>query len=146
MDSNAPHFTAIVYQEEVSEGIDLGSPIVTVAVNVSSNNPSITFRFDSDDPFLPLSLGFFDGVVAVVYPGFDYEFVQSYTVSILAEDSTTSLTGQARLEITILDKNDNAPIFDDPGSFYRVNVDENVDTGRFILLVSASDIDSPTNA
>ena len=146
VDSNAPRFTRSVYQEEVSEGIDLGSPIVTVAVNISSNNPSITFRLDSNDPFLPLSLGFFDGVVTVVDPGFDYESVQSYTVSILAEDSTTSLTGQARLEITILDENDNTPIFDAPGSFYTINIDENVDTGTPILQVSASDIDSPTNA
>lgn len=146
VDSNAPRFTRSVYQEEVSEGIDLGSTIVTVAVNVSSNNPSITFRLDSDDPFLPLSLGFFDGVVTVVDPGFDYESVQSYTVSILAEDSTTSLTGQARLEITILDENDNMPIFDAPGSFYTVNINENVDTGTRILQVSASDMDSPINA
>ena len=146
VDSNAPRFTRSVYQEEVSEGIDLGTPIVTVAVNVSSNNPSITFRLDSNDPFLPLSLGFFDGVVTVVDPGFDYESVQSYTVSILAEDSTTSLTGQARLEITILDENDNTPIFDAPGSFYTSNIDENVDTGTFTIQVSASDIDSPTNA
>lgn len=146
VDSNAPRFTQSVYREEVSEGIDLGSPIVTVAVNVSSNNPSITFRLDSNDPFLPLSLGFFDGVVTVVDPGFDYESVQSYTVSILAEDSTTSLTGQARLEIIILDENDNTPIFDAPGSFYTVSVDENVDTGTIIIPVSARDIDSPSNA
>ena len=146
VDSNAPRFTRSVYQEEVSEGIDLGSPIVTVAVNVSSNNPSITFRLDSDDPFIPLSLGFFDGVVTVVDPGFDYESVQTYTVTVLAEDSTTSLTGQARLEITILDENDNTPIFDAPGSFYTVDVDENVNTGTFIQQVSANDIDSPTNA
>ena len=146
VDSNAPRFTQSVYREEVSEAIGVGSQIVTVAVNVSSNNPSITFRLDTDDLLLPLSLGFFDGVVTVVDPGFDYESVQSYTVSILAEDSTTSLTGQARLEIIILDENDNTPIFDAPGSFYTNTIDENVDTGTFIIQVSASDIDSPTNA
>ena len=146
VDSNAPRFTQSVYREEVSEAIGVGSPIVTVAVNVSSNNPSITFRLDTDDLLLPLSLGFFDGVVTVVDPGFDYESVQSYTVSILAEDSTTSLTGQARLEIIILDENDNTPIFDAPGSFYTVSVAENVDTGTVIIQVSASDIDSPINA
>lgn len=146
VDSNAPRFTRSVYREEVSEGITIGSPIVTVAVNVSSNNPSVTFRLDSDDPLIPLSLGFFDGVVTVVDPGFDFESVQSYTVTVLAEDSTTSLTGQARLEIVILDENDNAPAFDAAGSFYTESIDENANTGMFVLQVSATDVDSAINS
>ena len=146
VDSNAPRFTESVYSKEVSEGIAVGRSILTVAVNVSSNNPSITFRLDTDDPFIPLSLGFFDGVVTVVDPGFNFESVQSYTVAVLAEDATTSLTGQARLEITILDENDNAPVFDAPGSFYTDSIDENVNTGTFVLQVGATDIDSPVNS
>ena len=146
VDSNAPRFTRNVYHMEVMEGIAVGSLILTVAVNVSSNNPSITFRLDTDDPFIPLSLGFFNGEVAVVDPGFDFELVPSYSLTVLAEDSTTSLTGQATLNIIIIDENDNAPVFDAPGSFYTESIDENVNAGTVILQVSANDIDSPVNS
>ncbi|XP_017654282.1 protocadherin gamma-A12 isoform X8 [Nannospalax galili] len=53
-------------------------------------------------------------------------------------------TGTARIRVTVLDANDNAPAF--ARSEYRVNVPENVAVGTQLLLVNATDPDEGANA
>ncbi|XP_052011300.1 protocadherin gamma-A9 isoform X12 [Apodemus sylvaticus] len=49
----------------------------------------------------------------------------------------------ALIQVTVLDTNDNAPVFDQP--VYRVKVFENVDPGTLLLTVRASDPDEGAN-
>ncbi|XP_036918434.1 protocadherin gamma-A12 isoform X8 [Sturnira hondurensis] len=53
-------------------------------------------------------------------------------------------TGTARIRVTVLDANDNAPVFEQ--SEYRASVPENVAVGTTLLRVSATDPDEGTNA
>uniref|UniRef100_A0A8C5K7K4 Cadherin domain-containing protein n=1 Tax=Jaculus jaculus TaxID=51337 RepID=A0A8C5K7K4_JACJA len=53
-------------------------------------------------------------------------------------------SGTARVRVTVLDANDNAPAF--ARSEYRVNVPENVAVGTQLLLVNATDPDEGANA
>ncbi|XP_046901939.1 protocadherin gamma-A11-like isoform X8 [Hypomesus transpacificus] len=52
-------------------------------------------------------------------------------------------SGSVKIEVTVLDANDNAPLFNQ--SVYRVSVIENAPKGTYITTVNASDVDSGTN-
>ncbi|XP_061659708.1 protocadherin beta-15-like [Syngnathoides biaculeatus] len=53
-------------------------------------------------------------------------------------------SGTAQIDITVLDANDNAPVFDQ--SFYRVRLAENALKGAVVIKLNASDLDEGTNA
>lgn len=148
VDSNAPRFSREVYSANISEAVVRDTEVITVVATAASPTPIITYRIESDDPFLPFTIGFRDGIVRVIDPGVDYEVISSYSLTLLAEDSSTSnlLSGRARLDINVLDVNDNSPVFDQPNSFYAMQVDEDISENSVVLQVTASDIDSPPNA
>ena len=144
VDSNAPRFSMDVYNASISEDFEIGVPVTTV--NAFSTTPDITYRFDDDT--LPFEIGRRDGIVRVRDPGLDYETRTLYTLTLVAEDSSTAnlLQGRARLDITVLDINDNVPVFEEEGSFYTTRVREDVSAPFMVLQVSATDLDSPSNA
>uniref|UniRef100_A0AAY4BDK2 Cadherin domain-containing protein n=1 Tax=Denticeps clupeoides TaxID=299321 RepID=A0AAY4BDK2_9TELE len=53
-------------------------------------------------------------------------------------------SGTVAIEVTVLDANDNAPVFNQ--SLYKSSVPENVPKGTFVIKVSASDADKGSNA
>nr|XP_004664735.2 protocadherin alpha-7 isoform X13 [Jaculus jaculus] len=53
------------------------------------------------------------------------------------------LTGTVQLLVTVLDANDNAPVFDQ--SLYTVKLPENVQNGTLVIKVNASDLDEGLN-
>ncbi|XP_029924725.1 protocadherin beta-15 [Myripristis murdjan] len=53
-------------------------------------------------------------------------------------------SGTAQIDITVLDANDNAPVFDQ--SFYRVRLVENAPKGTVVIKLNASDLDEGPNA
>ncbi|XP_076025134.1 protocadherin-10-like [Genypterus blacodes] len=53
-------------------------------------------------------------------------------------------SGTAQIDITVLDANDNAPVFDQ--TFYRVRLDENAPKGTVVIKLNASDLDEGPNA
>ncbi|XP_011481997.1 protocadherin-10 [Oryzias latipes] len=53
-------------------------------------------------------------------------------------------SGTAQIDITVLDANDNAPVFDQ--SFYRVRLAENAPKGTIVIKLNASDLDEGPNA
>lgn len=53
-------------------------------------------------------------------------------------------SGTAQIDVTVLDANDNAPVFDQ--SFYRVRLEENAPKGTVVIRLNASDLDEGPNA
>ncbi|KAM3869299.1 protocadherin-10-like [Diretmus argenteus] len=53
-------------------------------------------------------------------------------------------SGTAQIDVTVLDANDNAPVFDQ--SFYRVRLVENAPKGTVVIKLNASDLDEGPNA
>uniref|UniRef100_A0A672TDT4 Cadherin domain-containing protein n=1 Tax=Sinocyclocheilus grahami TaxID=75366 RepID=A0A672TDT4_SINGR len=53
-------------------------------------------------------------------------------------------SGNMKIEVNVLDANDNAPVFNQ--SVYRATVEENSSKGTYITTVNASDADSGTNS
>lgn len=75
----------------------------------------------------------------------DYERDKTQAVTIHCQDNgTPPLPASASFNISILDKNDNAPMFSE--AQYTKNVREDLPVGDFILQVSATDLDSGKNA
>ena len=76
---------------------------------------------------------------------FDREKKASYTFEVYAIDGGRygPRTAEAQIEITILDINDNAPVFDQIP--YRVNTSQNQGSGQFVTKVIATDADFNMN-
>ncbi|XP_051869494.1 protocadherin gamma-A6-like [Pristis pectinata] len=60
------------------------------------------------------------------------------------DGGTPQRSGTARITVTVMDSNDNAPVFDH--EVYKVNVPENAPKGMLVTKVHAHDIDDGTNA
>ncbi|XP_049324665.1 protocadherin gamma-A12-like [Astyanax mexicanus] len=74
----------------------------------------------------------------------DRELEQYLTLLLTATDGgVPQRTGSVVINITVLDANDNAPVFSQ--STYRVNLPENCGIGTSVVTISASDIDEGMN-
>ena len=78
------------------------------------------------------------GEISLLQP-LDYEEMQQYFLTVLATDSA-GMQAQEMVTITVLDRNDHTPQFQQP--FYEMMVSENTTVGSPVLQVSATDVDS----
>uniref|UniRef100_A0A8K9WSA3 Cadherin domain-containing protein n=1 Tax=Oncorhynchus mykiss TaxID=8022 RepID=A0A8K9WSA3_ONCMY len=75
----------------------------------------------------------------------DREQQNTHQVVLTAVDGgSPERSGTAQINITVLDANDNAPVFDQ--SFYRVRLVENAPKGTVVIKLNASDLDEGPNA
>lgn len=83
------------------------------------------------------------GVISV-FEMLDFERVRDYLLTIQATDlGEPPLSNQAMVNITILDANDNAPLFGQLA--YTTQVSEDIHIGEVVIKVSATDLDSELN-
>ena len=74
----------------------------------------------------------------------NYEDISSYQVNVTATDGgSPMLSGSTLISITILDENDNNPVFS--ASTYRPTIAENTIEGSIVEMLRATDADSTTN-
>ena len=70
----------------------------------------------------------------------DYEKAREYLLRVEAQDrGTPPLSSYATVNITVLDANDNAPVFTQAA--YTVSVNENAAVGEVLLTLTATDMD-----
>ncbi len=70
------------------------------------------------------------------FQAFDRESKAKYTLTVEAQDQgIPSLTSTVTLDISVLDLNDNSPVF--PRSSYSFDVSEDASEGSLVLEVSA---------
>lgn len=75
----------------------------------------------------------------------DRETQEHYTLTVAATDNgTPSQTAISRVQVTVLDANDNDPAF--TKSSYEFSVEENLEKGAYVGVVKATDIDLGANA
>lgn len=71
----------------------------------------------------------------------DYEIKPQHILTLLAlDDGTPALSSSQTLTITVLDVNDEAPVFQQ--NLYEASVKENQNPGQFVIRVEATDKDS----
>uniref|UniRef100_A0AAZ3QDD8 Cadherin domain-containing protein n=1 Tax=Oncorhynchus tshawytscha TaxID=74940 RepID=A0AAZ3QDD8_ONCTS len=141
---NAPVCGQPVYKADVKESSPKGTLITTVSANDADKgiNGEVTFAMahvskEAKELFeLNVSTGEIKLVAKV-----DFEKTNNYQLNVQAKDHW-GLADTCKV-ITVLDVNDNAPVFNQ--SVYRAAVVENGQKGTYITTVNASDADRDTN-
>jgi len=109
----------------------------------SGKNAEVVYSIAGGNEHNKFSINSETGVISV-FEMLDYERVRDYLLTIQATDlGEPPLSNQAMVNITILDANDNAPIFGQLA--YTTQIDEDVHVGEVVIKVSATDLDSELN-
>ncbi|XP_004459660.1 cadherin-1 [Dasypus novemcinctus] len=145
---NKPEFTQEVFQGSVMEGALPGTSVMQVSAtdadDVNTYNAAIGYSIISQEPELPESNMFTinkeTGVISVVTPGLDREFIPTYTLVVGAADlEGNGLSTTAIAVITVNDTNDNPPVFNP--TMYQETVPENeADAKIATLKVTDADV------
>lgn len=139
-----PTFIQDVYDAEVPENAAIGMPIIAVfAIDTDVGSAGeIVYAFD--DPSDSFNVNKTTGEI-VIASLLDFESVSSYTVTVIARDNgRPSLFDSATVKISIIDFNDNPPMF--PEKQYNVMLAENTSINSTILSLTVTDKDSSINS
>ena len=136
-----PIFNQSLYTADVPEDTSIGSTLLTVRADsqsdfdvtysIASGNPSETFTIEATTGNLVLS------------ESLDFESQTDYQLQVSATDPATGRSATTTAVISVLDVNDNAPVFN---PIAPVALPENTPTGSVVATVMATDADSGTNA
>uniref|UniRef100_H3DKS3 Cadherin-1 n=1 Tax=Tetraodon nigroviridis TaxID=99883 RepID=H3DKS3_TETNG len=143
---NAPTFTHSRFYGGVSESAEIGDSVIKVTAvdqdDPHTTNAIIRYRITAQRP--QTSGGMFDidpvsGRIGVKAPGLDRETQPEYKLVVEAADlEGEGLTSTCTAVITVIDSNDNAPLFSNTFSF--ASVLENV-VGAEVIRLQVSDKD-----
>ncbi|NXW34284.1 PCD23 protein, partial [Phaetusa simplex] len=153
VNDNVPKFEQSYYKASVWEGQSPKTDIIQVFAtdldsglngeteySILSGNENATFVIDSARGILATNT-VLDHENASSYR----EIASSHRLVLLASDrGTPSLNSTATVLITVLDVNDNPPVFSSPE--YHIHVKESIPVGSHVTEVSANDCDAGTNA
>ncbi|XP_053922020.1 protocadherin-23 [Cuculus canorus] len=153
----APQFTRILYNLSVSEDASVGESILTFS--------AIDYDWAHDNMYVEYSIidgnaeNLFSVETRIIESETSYKLVGSLLLNnvldrekttshhlvLLASDrGTPSLNSTATVLITVLDVNDNPPVF--ISSEYHIHVKESISVGSHITEVSSNDCDAGANA
>ncbi|OPJ75325.1 protocadherin-23 isoform B [Patagioenas fasciata monilis] len=153
----APLFTRELYNLSVSEDASIGESILTfsaidydwthentyVEYTIIDGNAENLFSVEASVMESETSYKLVGSLV--LSSVLDREVAASHRLVLLASDrGTPSLNSTATVLITVLDVDDNPPVFSSPE--YHIHVKESVPVGSHITEVSATDCDAGTNA
>ena len=151
VNDNRPQFLQETDSVEFSESSVVGTyATINGAKDSDVGNYSVQNYYiaTSNVPFDVTLEKYVDGssVVKIVITGtLDREKTDFYQITVVAEDGGDPiLVGFLTVNVTILDVNDNKPVFDVP--FYNVTIQEDFPLNKTFLTVHAVDADSGPNA
>ncbi|KAM3867179.1 protocadherin gamma-A10-like [Diretmus argenteus] len=149
VNDHTPTFKNNIINLEISESATIGSHFdlesaydPDVGVNSLQN-----YVLSSNDNFVLKQHSKADGIKfaeMILQKQLDREINPFLSLKLIAVDGGTPLrSGTVNIHITVLDVNDNPPVFNQ--SVYRATVTENAPIGTYITTVNASDADSGSN-
>uniref|UniRef100_A0A8C9ABY7 Protocadherin gamma subfamily C, 5 n=1 Tax=Prolemur simus TaxID=1328070 RepID=A0A8C9ABY7_PROSS len=150
INDNAPYFRENELEIKINENAATGMrfPLPHAWDPDIGKNSLQSYELSPNTHF---SLDVQNGADGIKYPelvlerALDREEKAAHHLVVTASDGGDPVrTGTARIRVTVLDANDNAPAF--AQSEYRVSVPENVAVGTQLLLVNATDPDEGANA
>ncbi|KAF0878629.1 FAT4 protein, partial [Crocuta crocuta] len=149
INDNAPEVTMTSVTTAVPENFPPGAIIALISVHDqdSGENGDTTCSIPENLPFKLEKLD--DSYYHLVTERtLDRELTSIYKITVTATDqgipSLPVRSGTSRIHVTVMDANDNAPVFTQ--SEYRISVPENMPVGTRILTVTATDTDEGYNA
>ncbi|XP_043434692.1 protocadherin gamma-A2 isoform X1 [Prionailurus bengalensis] len=150
INDNAPRFGVDELELKISETTTPGFRIPLKSAHDADvgENTLQKYELNPNDHF---SLVVRSGVDGNKYPELVLELALDreekavhHLVLVALDGGSPVLSGTSRIHVTVLDVNDNAPIFTQPE--YRVSVPESMPVGTRILTVTATDTDEGYNA
>ena len=143
VNDNSPVFSQQVYTASFYEDVEVDYEIVRFSASDkdgTSNNQISYSIIEKYDKFRV------DPVTGDVYTTsiFDFETKPDYNISLTASDNGSPiLTSIAYLVVSLIDVNDNAPVFE--SAILQIGVIESTQSGTIIKKIQATDIDSENN-
>ncbi|XP_067992853.1 protocadherin-23, partial [Melanerpes formicivorus] len=153
----APQFTRVLYNLRVSEDASAGESVLMfsatdhdwthenayIEYSIIDGNAANLFSVETSVVESETSYKLVGRLV--LSNTLDREMAASHSLVLLASNrGTPSLNSTATVLITVLDVNDNPPVFS--SSEYHVHIKESVPVGSHVTEVTASDCDAGTNA
>ena len=146
VNDNAPVFDKDEYRVNVLESLPANSQFLQVnaADQDTGNNARLTYRIKEED--LADVFGIFpNSGTLYLKKTIDRELKDRYTLTVIATDNGIP-TGSASVTVNVfvMDANDNDPLF--TRDVYQFTIEENLDKGALVGVVSATDKDLDANA
>ena len=140
---NPPEFEHNIYNFSVYENVPSGTYVGKVIATTKANNASIQYSIVSGDPHQLFVVDGAGGII-MVNGQVDREKKDNYFLNVIAKVGTVRpLSATTSVNIDVLDRNDNPPVFS-PSSA-EVTIDASWPVGKGIYLVSATDKDAGLN-
>ncbi|XP_039606214.1 protocadherin-23 [Polypterus senegalus] len=140
-------FETLIYQAEVNENTQVDSLIIQVSAHGQSPQTysDIIYSLNTVSGKATFGIHANSGWIYLL-TGLDFESVHNYhfTVSARAQEHNASASAIATVIISVLDDNDNAPVFSQ--DFYFFTIQEGPVPHGLIGSVKATDLDSGRNA
>ncbi|XP_051056867.1 protocadherin alpha-4 isoform X16 [Phodopus roborovskii] len=149
INDHPPMFSATQKNLFIAESRALGTqfPLEGASDADIGINAMLTYRLSPNDYFSlekPSDDERIKGLGLVLRKSLDREETPEIFLVLTATDGgKPELTGTVQIHITVLDANDNSPVFDKP--LYAVKLPENVPDGTVVIKVNASDLDEGLN-
>ncbi|XP_061105702.1 protocadherin-10-like [Conger conger] len=150
VNDNSPSFPWSEFNLDVSESAAPGSryPLESAQDQDAGTNSLRSYLLSVNEHFALEVQARSDGskfAELVLQTPLDRERQKTHHMVLTAVDGgAPERSGTAQITVTVLDANDNAPVFDQ--SFYRVSLMENVPRGFLVIKLNASDLDEGSNA
>ncbi|XP_021256319.1 cadherin-23 isoform X6 [Numida meleagris] len=146
VNDNAPEFNSSEYSVAIPELAQVGFALpLFIQVQDKDEGPNSMFEVylvgNNSNHFIisPTSIqGKADIRVRVAVP-LDFETIPRYEFSLFANESIPEHVGFARVKISLINENDNRPVFSK--ALYNVSLPENATVGTTVLQVHATDND-----
>ncbi|XP_051157574.1 fat-like cadherin-related tumor suppressor homolog [Leptopilina boulardi] len=145
INDNPPEFTSKFYFARVPEIDAIGTEVSRVLATSKDTgvNADVYYSIIGGNEHKKFQINAQTGVIAIAEQ-LDYERARDYFLTIQAVDGgIPPLSNHATVNITVLDSNDNPPIFSEVS--YRAAVRENSAVGEKVTQVYANDLDSEEN-
>ncbi|KAM9332564.1 protocadherin-16 [Pholidichthys leucotaenia] len=144
VNDNAPVFAKSWYGLEVPEN---QAPAELCVLKATDPDPGpggeLEYRITAGDPDGDFQLHASTGALSTSR-GLDRETQPKYTLEVVATDrGSPALSATVTVEVSVLDVNDNSPVFSKSG--YSVEVSEDAAEGTRVLVVTATDADDELN-
>ncbi len=148
INDNSPIFSDSMYSNQLRENLPAGQEVFSVSATDSDlgTNSQITYSFtlaNNQGSSNPFQIDQATGAITTTSP-LDCELQPFYLFSITATDArspqrNSTVTGN----LTLIDENDNSPIFSQ--MIYRVTVSEDLTPGTTVMQFNATDSDKGLN-